>query len=81
MRWIWRGFCAELPTEGTQGIHVDEREGREVAVRWTMCTTANVDEVLPAPDRAPRAPKTQEAPSYEQRLLSSACCPRRERFR
>ena len=75
MRWIWRGFCAELPTEGTQGIHVDEREGREVAVRWTMCTPANVDEVLPAADRAPRAPETQEAPSYEQPLLELGMLP------
>ena len=75
MRWIWRGFCAELPTEGTQGIHVDEREGREVAVRWTMCTPANVDEVLPAADRAPRAPETEEAPSYEQPLLELGMLP------
>jgi len=75
MRWIWRGFCAELPAEGTQGVHVDEREGRDVAVRWTLCTPGNVDDVLPAADRAPSAPETEDAPSYEQPLLELGMLP------
>ena len=54
---------------------MDEREGREVAVRWTLCTPANVDEVLPAADRAPRAPETEETPSYEQPLLELGMLP------
>ena len=75
MRWIWRGFCAELPVEGAQGIHVDRREGREVAVRWTLCTPETVDEVLPAADRAPRAPEPEEAsPPTSSPCSSSACC-------
>ena len=55
MRWVWRGFCAGLPSEGAAGISVDAYEGRDVAVRWTVCTPATVDEVLPAGDRAPGA--------------------------
>ena len=69
MRWIWRGFCAGLPDEGATGTCRDEYEGRDVVVRWTRCTPATVCEVLPAADRAPEAPVTEEAPSFEQPLL------------
>ncbi|HZO08277.1 MAG TPA: PD-(D/E)XK nuclease family protein, partial [Myxococcota bacterium] len=69
MRWVWRGFCAGLPEEGASGTCLDEYEGRDVAVRWTKCTPATVDEVLPPPDRAPAAPVVEEAPSFEQPLL------------
>ena len=75
MRWIWRGFCEGLPTEGAQGIHVDRREDRDVAVRWTVCTPATIDEVLPAADRAPRAPEHEEPPGYEQPLLELGMLP------
>jgi ATP-dependent helicase/nuclease subunit A len=75
MRWIWRGFCAGLPAEGPEGIHVDEREGREVAVRWTLCTPATVDEVLPAADRTPVAPEAEEAPAHDQPLLELGMLP------
>jgi ATP-dependent helicase/nuclease subunit A len=75
MRWIWRGFCAGLPEEGAHGIHVDHREGREVAVRWTLCTPDTIDEVLPAADRAPHAPEPEEAPAYEQPLLELGMLP------
>jgi hypothetical protein len=69
MRWIWRGFCAGLPSEGTSGVHVDTREGRDVQVRWTLCTPATLDEVLPPEDRAPTAVEAAEEPAYEQPLL------------
>ena len=69
MRWIWRGFCEGLPSEGATGIETDTRDGREVAVRWTLCTPATVDEVLPAEDRAPAAPQHEEEPAYEQPRL------------
>jgi ATP-dependent helicase/nuclease subunit A len=69
MRWIWRGFAAGLPTEGGSGVVLGLREGREVGVRWTLCTPATVDEVLPAPDRAPAAPEAEQQPAYEQPLL------------
>jgi ATP-dependent exoDNAse (exonuclease V) beta subunit len=69
MRWIWRGFCAGLPGEGASGVCVDTREGRDVAVRWTLCTPATVDEVLPAADRAPASPEPEARPAYEQPLL------------
>jgi len=69
MRWIWRGFCAGLPGDGHSGVHVDRREGREVAVRWTLCTPETVDELLPDADRAPAAPESEPEPSYEQPLL------------
>jgi len=75
MRWIWRGFCAGLPSEGAHGIHVDHREDRDVAVRWTLCTPATIDEVLPAADRAPRAPEPEEAPGYDQPLLELGMLP------
>ena len=69
MRWIWRGFCAGLPTDGASGTHVDAREGREVAVRWTVCAADTVDAVLPAADRAPAGPEGELEPRYEQPLL------------
>jgi ATP-dependent helicase/nuclease subunit A len=69
MRWIWRGFCPGLPAEGASGVHLDTREGREVAVGWTLCTPATVDEALPAPDRAPAAAEAEAGPAYEQPLL------------
>ena len=53
MRWVWRGFCAGLPEDGSPtGIHSDLREGRPVDVRYTLCTPATVDAVLA---RRPRA--------------------------
>jgi ATP-dependent helicase/nuclease subunit A len=75
MRWIWRGFCAGLPDEGARGVNVDQREGREVAVRWTLCTPDTIDEVLPAPDRAPRAPEPEETAAYDQPLLELGMLP------
>ena len=53
MRWIWRGFCAGLPSEGATGIETDEREGRPVAVRWTRLTAATRRRAAAA--RRPRA--------------------------
>ena len=69
MRWIWRGFCGALPAEGSSGVHLDTREGREVAVRWTLLTPATLDDVLPAADRAPAPAEVREEPSHEQPLL------------
>jgi ATP-dependent exoDNAse (exonuclease V) beta subunit len=69
MRWVWRGFCAGLPSEGAAGISVDAYEGRDVAIRWTVCTPTTVDEVLPAGDRAPAPVEAEAEPSYEQPLL------------
>ena len=69
MRWVWRGFCAGLPADGASGVHVDAWDGREVAVRWTLCTPETVDEVLPAPDREPVAPELEVHPAYEQAVL------------
>jgi ATP-dependent helicase/nuclease subunit A len=75
MRWIWRGFCPGLPSEGAQGIHVDRREDREVAVRWTLCAPETIDEVLPAADRAPTPPEPEEASGYEQPRLELGMLP------
>jgi hypothetical protein len=75
MRWIWRGFCAGLPAEGAQGIHVDRREDRELAVRWTLCTPETLDEVLPAADRAPAPPEPEAASGYEQPRLELGMLP------
>ncbi|HMJ97259.1 MAG TPA: UvrD-helicase domain-containing protein [Thermoleophilaceae bacterium] len=75
MRWIWRGFCAGLPAEGAQGIHVDRREDRELAVRWTLCTPETIEEVLPAADRAPTPPEPEQASGYEQPRLELGMLP------
>jgi ATP-dependent helicase/nuclease subunit A len=75
MRWIWRGFCAGLPSDEARGIHLDSREGREVAVRFTLCSPSTVDEVLPAADRAPSAPEVEQAPGYDQPLLELGMLP------
>ncbi|MET0614087.1 MAG: UvrD-helicase domain-containing protein [Thermoleophilaceae bacterium] len=75
MRWIWRGFCAGLPEEGATGIAQDAYEGRDVTVRWTRCTPATVDEVLPQADRAPVAAVADEPPAFEQALLELALPP------
>ena len=69
MRWIWRGFCAGLPSEGASGVALDEREGRELAVRWQRLTPDTVDELLPEADRVPAAEAVEEHPAYEQPLL------------
>jgi ATP-dependent helicase/nuclease subunit A len=69
MRWIWRGFCAGLPSEGASGVEVDAYDGRPVPVRWRLCSPATVDEVLPAADRAPSASQSEEEPAYEQPRL------------
>jgi ATP-dependent exoDNAse (exonuclease V) beta subunit len=69
MRWIWRGFCSGLPDEGAMGTCHDAYDGRDVAVRWTLCTPATVDEVLPAADRAPVAREPEQPPSFEQPRL------------
>jgi ATP-dependent exoDNAse (exonuclease V) beta subunit len=75
MRWIWRGFCAGLPEEGATGIAQDAYDGRDVTVRWTRCTPATVDEVLPQADRAPVAAVADEPPAFEQALLELALPP------
>jgi ATP-dependent helicase/nuclease subunit A len=40
-----------------------------------VCTPETIDEVLPAADRAPRAPEVEEAPGYEQPLLELGMLP------
>ena len=69
MRWVWRGFCAELPGEGATGIREDDFEGRSVRVRWTRLTPATADELLPAADRAPVAAASDVEPRHEQPAL------------
>jgi ATP-dependent helicase/nuclease subunit A len=69
MRWIWRGFCAGLPSEGATGVSFDSYEGRDVAVGWTRLTPETVDELLEPADRAPVAAEAEARPSYEQPLL------------
>jgi ATP-dependent helicase/nuclease subunit A len=69
MRWVWRGFCAGLPANGTTGIHEDEFEGRQVCVRWTRLTPATLEELLPAADRVPVAAASDVEPRHEQPAL------------
>ena len=70
MRWIWRGFCPDLPAGGpAEGVHVDQREGREVRVRYTQLTSATLDELLPPADRAPAREAESAEPRHEQPVL------------
>ena len=68
MRWIWRGLCPGLPAaaERPEGEEVDEREGREVRVRFSLCSPESIDQVLPASDRAPLAPAGEEEAAHQQ---------------
>ena len=70
------------PSEGATGIAHDAYEGRDVAVRWTRCTPATVDEVLPAGrPRAGRARGRASRRPSSSRCSSSACRRRRARSR
>jgi ATP-dependent helicase/nuclease subunit A len=79
MRWVWRGFCAGLPSEGSSGEQVDQREGREVRVRWTVCAPDTISELLPEADRAPRregaAGASAAASGFEQPQLELGAPP------
>ena len=75
MRWVWRGLCAELRETPATGVHVDSREGRDVRVRYTVCTPETVDEVLPAPDRAPASAPAAEERGFEQPPLELGAPP------
>ena len=78
MRWVWRGFCPELPREGATGEHVDVREGREVRVRWTAATPQTLDELLPEADRTPARPavaSSRDGDGFEQPELALGTAP------
>jgi ATP-dependent helicase/nuclease subunit A len=76
MRWVLRGFCPGAAADGApDGLHVDEREGRAVRVRWTRLTPANAEELLPAADRAPDAPEPEPAGGERQPELGLAALP------
>ena len=61
MRWIWRGVCAGLPSEGAEGLHVDRRDGREVSVAWRRLTPDTLPELLEPADLAPAEDGTSGA--------------------
>jgi ATP-dependent helicase/nuclease subunit A len=76
MRWLVRGLCPSIAgSTAAQGMHVDEREGREVRVRWTRLTPGSADEVLPDRDRTPARPEPAEARGVEQPELGLAALP------
>ncbi|HEX2233882.1 MAG TPA: UvrD-helicase domain-containing protein [Thermoleophilaceae bacterium] len=75
MRWVWRGLCPDLPGEGASGLHVDEWEGREVAVRWQRCVPATLDELLSEADRAPVRPMPSAEAGFEQAPLELGAVP------
>jgi ATP-dependent helicase/nuclease subunit A len=80
MRWVLRGFCPSAADVAEQahaaaptGVHEDERGGRAVRVRWHRLTPANVDDLLPAADRAPaRAESSEPAGGARQPELGLA---------
>jgi len=82
MRWVLRGFCPSA-ADGREradlaaptGVHVDEREGRPVRVRWHRLTPGNVDELLPPQDRAPARVEPEPAGGVRQPELGLAALP------
>jgi ATP-dependent helicase/nuclease subunit A len=76
MRWVLRGFCPSAAgAEGPAGVHEDSREGRPVRVRWHRLTPANVDDLLPAADRAPARAEPEPAGGVRQPELGLAALP------
>jgi ATP-dependent helicase/nuclease subunit A len=76
MRWILRGFCpAAASAEEATGVQLDERDGREVRVRWERLTPATVEELLPPADRAPTRAEREEAGGERQPELGLAALP------
>ncbi len=75
MRWIWRGLCPDLPDDAAEGVHVDEREGREVRVRFTRLTPETLDELLPPADRAPVREQPAAEPGHQQPVLELGVLP------
>jgi ATP-dependent helicase/nuclease subunit A len=75
MRWVLRGFCPSAAEAAATGIHEDEREGRRVRVRWHRLTPGNVDELLPATDRAPARAEPEPAGGVSQPELGLAALP------
>jgi ATP-dependent helicase/nuclease subunit A len=85
MRWVWRGFCPGLPSEGAGGQAVGSWDppsrgagGREVRVRWTRCTPATIGELLSDRDRTPArpAPAEETAPALAPLELAAVPAPR-----
>jgi hypothetical protein len=58
-----------------EGVHVDEREGRPVRVRWSRLTPDNVEELLPPADRAPARAEPEPAGGVRQPELGLAALP------
>jgi ATP-dependent helicase/nuclease subunit A len=62
MRWVWRALAPAVGgIEATAVVEHVADGGRPVAVRCTVLRPDTVDEVLPAPDRAPRPPEEPPA--------------------
>ena len=57
MRWVWRGFCPDLPSGQASGISVGAWDDREVRVRYERCTPETIDELLAPGDRRPARPE------------------------
>jgi ATP-dependent helicase/nuclease subunit A len=76
MRWAIRGFCESAMSAGEpEGVHLDEREGRPVRVRWSRLTPDNVEELLPAADRVPARAEPEPAGGVRQPELGLAALP------
>jgi ATP-dependent exoDNAse (exonuclease V) beta subunit len=61
MRWIWRALAPGIGGIETSAVVEHELEGRSVGVRCTALRPENVDELLPAADRAPTPPEQPPA--------------------
>ena len=57
MRWIWRALAPGMGEIETSAVVEHELDGRPVKVRCTVLRPDNVDELLPAADRAPVPPE------------------------
>ena len=61
MRWIWRALAPGIGDVETTAVVEHELGGRAVDVRCTVLRPDTVDALLPAADRAPRAPERAPA--------------------
>lgn len=77
LRWLWRALAPDLAKQGALTESTLDYEGRSVAVRCEVLRPADLDDLLPATDRAPTK-KEPEAPglaALDAPVLSSVPVP------
>ncbi|MFL5868390.1 MAG: PD-(D/E)XK nuclease family protein, partial [Thermoleophilaceae bacterium] len=75
MRWVWRGFCADLPGGKARGVSIGSWDGREVPVAYERLTPETLEQLLPPADRRPARPEPEPAPEESTPPLELAAVP------